>query len=183
MRPKGKVVYRSDVKNNPNVQAALAWAKAKAEESKKRAEVRANTLVVNWKCYPMVFVVGKNIDAQGNWLGGLLPKCRVCQALLPPREHHTCPGFVPKYVDHDAAWRDKQQARREAIRETRRLRVITCSVCGEVMEDESDGAWHAEDHGGRPLRENSNDEDDPSGYEDYVEGDYVEGDEDGYDCE
>ena len=187
MRPKGVVVVPSGVIHGPLWQEAQRILKAKADRAAADKARRDAAPVPNFKCYPMVFVVGKNIDAQGNWLGGLLPKCRVCGAVLQPKETHSCPGFTPKFMEHDQTWKEKQESRRGAIRETRSmLKAITCSVCSEILEDEDDGAWHAEDHGGKPLREGyslSGDEDDPSGYEDYDEGDYCEGDDDGYDCE
>jgi hypothetical protein len=127
--------------------------KAKADRAAARAAERANTPVPNWKCYPMIFIVGKNIDHNGNWLGGMLPKCRVCEDPLPPREHHVCSGFTPKYVEHDEAWKKKQEAKREEIRESRPKRRIVCSVCSEEMPEMEDGQWHWDAHEGRPERE------------------------------
>jgi hypothetical protein len=43
-----------------------------------------------------VFVVGRNIDEHGNWLGGRLPRCHRCDGLLPPKENHVCPGYMPR---------------------------------------------------------------------------------------
>jgi hypothetical protein len=72
----------------------------------------------NWRCYTTVFVVGENIDEHGNWLGGRLPQCRVFQGLLPPREHHECPGYYPKYpgIRSDIPF-EERKAMREAARD------------------------------------------------------------------
>ncbi|MGA8733703.1 MAG: hypothetical protein WB558_07255 [Terriglobales bacterium] len=45
----------------------------------------------NWRCYEELF--RGCVDKQGNWLGGRLPLCRRCKNILPPQEHHDCPGF------------------------------------------------------------------------------------------
>lgn len=64
----------------------------------------------------MIFVVGENIDEHGNWLGGQLPKCRVCQGLLPPREHHVCDGYHPKYpgIRSDIPYEERVEMRKVA---------------------------------------------------------------------
>jgi hypothetical protein len=170
-------------------------AKAKAEQESKRAA----TPVPNWIAYKgILFVVGKNVDHNGNWRGGLLPKCRVCEDHLPPREHHICTGFVPKYVEHDEAWHEKQEAKRENIRASKTRPVPTCDECHEEMPTLEDCQWHEEhcltDETRAARRDplysryaNNNaindDEDDLSGYEDEPEEDYCEGDDDGYDCD
>ena len=188
MRPRAKgVIGVVDTKPSGALwEQAKAILAAKAQAKAERQAKRDAEPVPNWRCYPMVFIVGKNIDHNGNWLGGILPKCRVCEDILPPREHHVCSGFKPKYVEHDEAWKEKQEAKREEIRESRPKRRIVCSVCGEEMPEMEDGQWHWDAHEGRPEREGyavNGDEDDLSGYEDYDEGDYCEGDDDGYDCD
>jgi hypothetical protein len=171
-------------------------AKAKAEREAKRAA----TPVPNWIAYKdILFVVGKNVDHNGNWLGGLLPKCKVCEGHLPPREHHECSGFVPKYVEHDEAWHERQEARREEIRASKPKAIPTCDECGAEMLTLEDGQWHEENcvtDETRILRHENRlharyadhsavngDEDDVSGYEDEPEDDCCEGDDDGYDCD
>src|ERR1035438_10474299 len=53
-----------------------------------------------------------------NWKPGMrIPPCKVCGDLLHPEENHVCSGFKPKYVEHDQDWQDRQDAKREEIRE------------------------------------------------------------------
>jgi hypothetical protein len=179
MRAKGVVVTPPTLVKGPLWQEAQQRYEARVKRQAEDKARRDAKPVPNYICYPDAF---KLYDPKtGHWSGGKLPKCRVCEAILQPTENHVCPGFVPKYADHDAAWKDRQTARREAIRESRPMRCITCSVCGEVMDDPDAGQWHYEDHEGKPVREHQGDEDDLSGYEDHDDGDYCEGDEDGYD--
>ena len=117
-----------------------------------------------------------------------LPKCKRCEAVLHWEEPaHVCPGFKPKFVEHDDAWKEKQEARREAIRESRPERVIVCSACGEEIPEPEDAEQHWNDHEGRPEREryalDGEPDGDLDGYEDEPEEDYCEGDDDGYDCD
>ena len=103
----------------------------------------------NWKCYPMIFVVGKNIDEHGNWKGGRLPRCRKCQGNLPPREHHVCEGFRPKYVEHDEEWHERMEQRREMIREAKRNGTFFSEDEDDLSgyEDEPEEDWCDEDDG------------------------------------
>ncbi len=145
---------------------------------------RAARPLPNWKCYTMVFVVGKNIDEHGNWLGGKLPTCRVCEGRLDPQENHECPGFQPKYVEHDEEWQERWDDRVEMIRESRET-VITCEGCGEET-NEDNYQWHDEhcvyerdpDNWRSGHYAINGDEDDLSGYEDEPEEDYCEDDGD-----
>lgn len=53
--------------------------------------------VPNWIAYKnIVFFVGKNVDEEGNWLGGKIPRCKVCDGWLHPQENHKCPGYMPR---------------------------------------------------------------------------------------
>lgn len=104
----------------------------------------------NWKCYPMIFVVGKNIDEHGNWKGGRLPRCRKCQGNLPPREHHVCPGFQPMFPTTDPEERRaKWEARREMIREAKRNGMFFSEDEDDLSgyEDEPEEDWCDEDDG------------------------------------
>ena len=104
----------------------------------------------NWKCYPMIFVVGKNIDEHGNWKGGRLPRCRKCQGNLPPREHHVCPGFQPMFPTADPEERRaKWEARREMIREAKRNGTFFSEDEDDLSgyEDEPEEDWCDEDDG------------------------------------
>lgn len=146
----------------------------KQEERAARAERRANTAPPNWRCYPMLFKVGVNIDANGNWLGGKLPPCKVCEGIIHPQENHVCDGFRAKYVEHDDEWHERQEykreyaraiveGRREDIREARREMIREARLNGGLygMEDdghEDDDGWECEDDG-------------------------VYGDDDGWDCD
>src|SRR5208282_1342194 len=97
--PKGKLVYET------KVQPA---SKPKTEATPK-PERRP---VPNRTCYATT--------AFKDWRPGMaIPKCRVCEGLLHPEENHVCSGFVPKYVEHDEAWEERQEARRAEIREAR----------------------------------------------------------------
>ena len=86
-RPKGVVTKR------PPPMPPAAQPKARPAGHQTKGE---RPLPPNWKCYPGVFVVGRNIDEHGNWLGGRLPRCNRCDGLLPPRENHVCPGYTPQ---------------------------------------------------------------------------------------
>jgi hypothetical protein len=148
MRPKGKVIYRS--LDNPEIQKAVREAhKAVVGErvrlQTQRAERRERP-VPNWKCYPMVFIVGKNIDEYGNWLGGKLPKCRVCEGILRPKDNHQCEGYQPKFAEHDQEWHERQDARREEIRKAKRQREVpTCKWCGIDLPEFDDYDAHMSD--------------------------------------
>jgi hypothetical protein len=186
MRAKGVVTYRSP--ENPNILAAKQLQKQKQEERQARAERRANTPVPNWIAYKdIVFKVGVNVDETGRWLGGKLPPCKVCGGILPPREHHICSGFEPKFVEHTPERKERWEAKREEIRESRLKRPPTCSVCGEEMEDIEDGQWHWEQHEGKPEREHyavdGEHDGDLDGYEDEPEEDWCDEDDGDPDCD
>ena len=93
-----------------------------------------------------------------------LPKCRRCQATLFPEENHKCPGFVPRYVDHDDEWRERADARRaeqreaihnhwdemreESLEDDREYqeefesRTTECDDCGEELHGLDDAQSH-----------------------------------------
>ncbi len=128
-----------------------------ADEAKRLQQQRQERKIVsgakppspppNWKCYHMIFVVGKNIDEHGNWKGGRLPRCRKCQGNLPPREHHVCPGFQPMFPTTDPEERGaKWEARREAIREAKRNGTFYDeNESGDYCEGENDDWVECED--------------------------------------
>jgi hypothetical protein len=181
-RPKGVVVYRSPV--NAVAVAAKQHQKQLQEQKREAAAKRAARPVPNYLCYPEAFK--GRVDENGNWLGGLLPKCRVCEDILPPKENHVCSGFKPKYVEHDEDWQERQAAKREEIRAAKRHRVITCSGCDAEIHDLEEALWHDEHCEADRVRERraiNDDDDDLSGYEDEPEEDYCEGDDDGYYCD
>jgi hypothetical protein len=186
-RAKGVVTYRSP--ENPNILAAKQLQKQKQEEAAARRAARYSQPVPNWIAYKdIVFKVGVNVDETGRWLGGKLPPCKVCGGILPPREHHVCSSFQPKFVEYTPERKERWEAKREEIREARRLnRGVFCSECGDLLECPEDAQWHFEDHGGKPYREHyaldGEHDGDLDGYEDEPEEDYCEGDDDGYDCD
>jgi hypothetical protein len=169
-------------------QRILAAKEAKLKADRER---KAAIPVPNWRCYPTAFRVGMDVDERGNWLpdANRTPrKCRVCESVLHKDENHVCDGFVPKYVQHDDEWHERQEAKREAIRESRQLvRGRRCSACNNLLEDADDEQWHIEycDHVPEQdeKRSPTGEDDDLSGYEDEPEYDYCEGDDDGYDCD
>ncbi len=177
------------------LEEAKAILKAKEQAATVRRAERANTPVPNHIAYRnIVFFVGKNIDHNGNWLGGLLPKCRKCEERLDPKDHHVCSGFTAKYVQHDQDWHDRQDQRREDIEESRPWTydydgepIVICDVCGERMYDPEDAYRHEEDHGGKPEDNRHTRDGEPDGdldgYDDEAEDDYCEGADDGYDCD
>ena len=91
----------------------------KQERSRARAAVRASTPIPNYKCYPFLF---PNFDpATGKGAPCPLPKCTRCRdGVIHPMEHHNCPGFTPMFVEHDDAWKERMEERREHIREAKR---------------------------------------------------------------
>jgi hypothetical protein len=175
------IVYRSP--ENSNVATAKKVLKERAEEAARRREARLNAPVPNYICYATT--------AFKNWKpGDKIPPCKLCGGLLHRGENHKCDGYQPKYVERTEETKQRWEAEREEIRETRESMLIAppkCSVCGEEMEDFEVGEWHFEDHGGEPEKEHyaldGEPDGDLDGYEDEPEEDYCEGDDDGYDCD
>lgn len=181
MRP---IVYKSP--ENPNIAAAKTLLKERAEKTAVRREARGNAPVPNYICYAWLF---PNYDPKtGRGAPSPLPKCKKCEGIIAPKEHHVCSGFQPKFVEHTPERKERWEAKREEIRESRRqLKAVTCSVCGEILECPEDAEWHWEQHEGKPEREHYAVDGEPDGdldgYEDEPEEDFCEGDDDGYDCD
>jgi hypothetical protein len=194
MRPRGVVVVEPD---KPLAKGLLAeeakqLLKAKQVKVQEAAAKRKATPIPNRVAYAWLYERWK---ANG---GGPIPTCKRCDALLHWEEHHDCPGFKPKYVEHDDAWHERQEARREEIRASK-TKIITCDGCGAELPTLEDAQWHEQycvtDEVRAERLENrlqaryahhnavNGDEDDLSGYEDEPEEDYCEGDDDGYDCD
>lgn len=146
--------------------------------------------VPNYICYAFLF---PNYDPKtGKGCPRPLPKCRVCRvAVLHPQENHVCRGYKPMFAEHDAEWHERTEARREAIREAKREADDTprCSECDLELPEYEDYLRHAEEHESRDgvrvevvrgCQAVNGDEDDLSGYEDWVDEDesYVEDDGD-----
>src|ERR1039458_4707833 len=124
MMPKGKLVYETKV----------AATKAEPKQDQKQSPTRP---VPNRICYATTAFL--------NWQpGDRIPPCRVCGGLLHPEENHVCSGFNPKYVEHDEAWHQKQDEKRELIRESNRNHPRKCIVCHAVIRDQDDACHHEE---------------------------------------
>lgn len=147
MRPIGKILFDDTTVKNPIAEEAKKRQRQKKEESRLRRIALADRALLNKHTYPELYEAWK---AKG---GGKLPKCKRCrEAVLHWNEPaHVCEGFKPMFAEHDEEWRERWDARREAIREAK-----------------LNGTFFSED------------EDDLSGYEDEPEEDesYVEDDGD-----
>jgi hypothetical protein len=150
MRAKGVVGVRPD--KDPKGFLAEE-AKRLHKEKQARKIISKPAPPPNWKCYTGVFKVGVNIDKNGNWLGrSPLPRCKRCDGVISPKEHHLCPGFIPKYRERtDEDWEnieskreERRQERMEAYWDRRReqeefdeqeweQRTIECKRCGEEI--------------------------------------------------
>lgn len=163
--PKGRLFYET---------------KVVASKPKPKATPKPRGPVPNIICYATT--------AFKDWKPGMkLPKCRVCEGILFPEENHECSGFVPKYVEHDADWHERQDAKLEEIRATKHQgKGIWCAGCDALIECHDDAIWHDEHCGEGSVVDHhavNGDEDDLSGYEDEPEEDWCDGDDDGYDCD
>lgn len=163
MMPKGKLVYETKV--------VATKPEPKQQQSQKQ---KPRPPAPNWKCYPMIFKIGVNIDHNGNWLGGKLPTCRVCEGLLPPKDNHVCSGFKPKYVENTPEREERWEEKRKLIRESNWNRPKKCIVCHEVMPDLDAANWHEE----HCCFAN----DLPRGKHWYTDYDPIVGDNDGHEC-
>lgn len=136
-RPKGVITYRSP--KNPLAEEAKRNQKQKELQRQERAAARAARPVPNRICYADTAFKG--------WKPGTrLPKCRRCDAILHPEENHACPGFQPKYAEHDQGWHERQDARREQIRQAKRQREVpTCKWCGIDLPEFDDYDAHMSD--------------------------------------
>jgi hypothetical protein len=184
---KGVWVYESP--ENPLAeQAKKDWREEKLRLRTERAERRERP-VPNRICYAET--------AFKDWKPGMpLPHCDRCTATLQPNENHDCPvkngteEFRKKYVEHTPERRERWEAKREEIRESRRAGVgVFCSECNQLLDCQDDAEWHFEDHGGKPERghyaidgepdgDKDGYDDDLSGYEDEPEDDWCDEDED-----
>lgn len=120
--------------------------------------------------------------------GGKLPKCERCREYTIHWDEpaHVCEGYKSQFVEHTPERKERWEAEREAIRESRAPRPIVCSVCREEMPEPEDGQWHWDAHEGRPEREHlavdGEPDGDMEGYEDEPEDDWCDEDE-RWDCE
>jgi hypothetical protein len=142
------VVYRSP--KNPIADEAKKHQRQLQEERRAAAAKRAERPVPNYICYPALFE-GYDPKTCG-WKPGYsrkLPKCRVCECTLHPQENHVCDGFKPKYIEHDAEWHERMEARREMIREAKRNGLFFSEDEDDLSgyEDEPEEDWCDEDDG------------------------------------
>ena len=145
-RPKGVWTYKSPVnaiaeeakKRQRQKQELLAAARAK----------RAERPLLNRDRYPNLYA---------KWLAGKergytkQPKCPVCrEAVLHWDEPaHQCEGFKPMFAEHDEAWHERMEARREAILEAKRNGLFFSEDEDDLSgyEDEPEDDWCDEDDG------------------------------------
>jgi hypothetical protein len=150
MRAKGTIVTLPDKEPSGFLVDEAKRLQQQRRERKIVSGAKPPSPPPNWKCYPMIFVVGKNIDEHGSCKGGRLPRCRKCQGNLPPREHHVCPGFQPMFPTTDPEERRAQwEARREMIREAKRNGTFFSEDEDDLSgyEDEPEEDWCDEDDG------------------------------------
>src|SRR5580704_4877120 len=96
----------------------------------KKAKQGQKPIVVKADPGPVPNRIAYKDTAFRDWKPGMrVPPCHVCGGLLFPEENHVCSGFVPKYVEHDDAWHERQEAKREEITESNRTRFKKCSAC------------------------------------------------------
>jgi len=129
---------------------AKAIQKQRQERSRARAEARANTPIPNYLCYRELFAgFDPKTHRYADGRSRRVPKCRVCECNLYPMEHHVCEGFKPKFVEHDEAWRERWEARREMIREAKRNGTFFSEDEDDLSgyEDEPEEDWCDEDDG------------------------------------
>jgi hypothetical protein len=149
MRPKGKVVYSTP--EQPEVLAAEKQQKQDREDRRIAAiERRENRVLLNKHTYAWLYEQYQARVAAGGTTK--LPRCKRCEAVIHWEEPaHVCPGFTPKYVEHDDEWHERMEARRQAIREARLEDMREsrnshyCDDCGEELHDEEHAIAHAED--------------------------------------
>ncbi len=145
MRPKGTVLFDDTLNIHPVADDAKKRQRQKQKELRAQREARANRPVPNYITYSFLF---PNYDpTTGKGAPSPLPKCKRCrEATLHPREHHTCEGFKPMFVEHDEAWRERSEARREMIREAKRNGTFYDeNESGDYCEGEDDDWVGCED--------------------------------------
>ncbi len=162
-RKKGTIVVRPKIE----VVEPKQMPEQKQPQRAKGSIVRG--AVPNRICYADAF--------KGHKPGLRLPRCKRCDAILFPEENHVCPGFQPKYVEHDDAWHERQDAKCEEIRESNYNRPKKCLGCHQVIEGDGDDGldnarWHDE-HCCADM---------PRGRHWYTDYDPIVGDNDGHEC-
>jgi hypothetical protein len=116
MRAKGKIIAREELDGSGGL-AKQGQPQKQNTDQRQRGKIISGDrpLPPNYKCYPDAFK--GLVDEHGNWLGGKLPACRVCQGLLPPRENHVCPGYYPNLMLPTKLAFEERKAMRQAARD------------------------------------------------------------------
>jgi hypothetical protein len=147
MRARGTVVTRPD-KEPEGVLADDARQIQKQRQERRIVSGRKPPRPIpNYICYAFLF---PNYDPKtGKGCPRPLPRCRVCGYRIDPQEHHDCPGFTPKYPEHDEEWHERMEARQEAIREAKRNGLFFSEDEDDLSgyEDEPEEDWCDEDDG------------------------------------
>jgi hypothetical protein len=105
---KGSIGFKQDkpvavVLKASTVEVLGAEARQKQQQSQNQKPSAAITKgekkpLPNRLCYPELFK--GRIGPKGEWLGGKLPRCRRCAAILFPEENHDCPGYLEGGESH-----------------------------------------------------------------------------------
>ena len=149
MRAKGTIVTLPDKEPSGFLVDEAKRLQRQRQERKIVSGTKPPSPPPNWKCYPMIFVVGRNIDEHGNWKG---VGCRAAGSAkgIYRREHHVCPGFQPMFPSTDPEERRaKWEARLEMIREAKRNGTFFSEDEDDLSgyEDEPEEDWCDEDDG------------------------------------
>ena len=150
MKPRamGKVLFDDTTVKNPIVEDAKRSQRQKQEEIRLRREARPERHLLNRDRYPNLYAKWLTAKALGF---SKQPKCPVCReaTLHWDEPAHECEGFKPKYVEHDEAWHERTEARREAIREAKRNGTFFSEDEDDLSgyEDEPEEDWCDEDDG------------------------------------
>jgi len=134
MRRKGTVLFDDTTVVHPVVEDAKRSQRQKQEEIRFRREARPERPLLNKDRYPNLYA---------KWLAGKgrgytkQAKCPVCRdaTLHWDEPAHECEGFKPMFVEHDEAWHERMEARREAIREAK---------CDGTFYDENESGDYCE---------------------------------------
>jgi hypothetical protein len=148
MRPQGKVLFDDTLVPNPIVDEAKKQQRQKQELIRLRREARPERPLLNKDRYPEMYAKWLKWYPSGY---GKQPKCPVCReaTIFWNEEAHECPGFSPMYQEHDQAWQDRWEARREMIREAKRNGTFFSEDEDDLSgyEDEPEEDWCDEDDG------------------------------------
>jgi hypothetical protein len=157
MRPNGTILFDDSLTTHPVVQEAKRRQEQRQRQNQERAERRANQPLLNRDRYPEKYAQWLKWYPTGH---GKQPKCWMCReaTIFWNEPAHVCEGFKPQFVDAEVV-----EERYEARRVERRERWEAQREA--IREAKANGTFFPEEDG------------------EYDEGDYCEGDDDGYECE